>query len=187
MRPGQGARNKTKTQGIPAEGTRKQQDGRVKTEDQEEKKKKKRKTREDDMRPPVLAAALAAAASARITGIAVPATIQPGAPFRALVRSSDYIQTVYDVAMAFGYAPGAGTPDSLGLVAGSVYLGPDKSNRGHDFGEDLVIPADAARGPALVTASLMSLYGALHMPVLSNYNVSVTFGDHTSDDYVFSG
>jgi hypothetical protein len=62
---------------------------------------------------------------ARIEGIAVPATIKPGQPgFNAVIISANYIQSVYDVAIAFGAAPGSGFPDSLGSVAGSFYLGP---------------------------------------------------------------
>lgn len=76
--------------------------------------------------PSVAAAvsALAAVAHARITGIAVPDTIRPGDGFHAVIRSSNYIQTVYDVAIAFGYAPGRGYPETLGAVSDSFYLGP---------------------------------------------------------------
>lgn len=35
----------------------------------------------------------------------------------------------------------------------------------------------------VVSASLLSLYGASSSPVLINYNVTVTFGDETSKDY----
>lgn len=79
------------------------------------------------MHPPSVAAvlsALAATAAARITGIAVPDTIRPGDGFHAVIRSSNYIQTVYDVAIAFGYAPGRGYPGTLGTVTDSFYLGP---------------------------------------------------------------
>jgi hypothetical protein len=107
------------------------------------------------------------------------------------------------VAIAFGFAPGTGTPQSLGLVAGSSYLGPGtyhacrnkdpktytaaaESNKANSFVKKVTIPATAPRGQGIVTASLMSLYGALNMPTLSNYNVSVTFGDQTSGNYVSS-
>jgi hypothetical protein len=72
-------------------------------------------------------AALVALADARITGISVPETIKPGDTITAYIKSSNYIQTVYDVAIAFGYGPGAGTPQSLGLVAATMYLGPSTS------------------------------------------------------------
>jgi hypothetical protein len=48
------------------------------------------------------------------------------------------------------------------------------------------LPADAPKGPAVITASLMSLYGAAASPTLTNYNVTVTFGDATSTNYVSS-
>lgn len=69
------------------------------------------------------AAALLALARARITGIAVPDTIRPGDGFNAVVHSSNYIQTVFDVAITFGYAAGDGYPDSLGVVTDSFCLG----------------------------------------------------------------
>ena len=77
-----------------------------------------------------LAAATAAilpTTQARINGIAVPDTIKPGSGFNAIILSSNYIQSVYDVAIAFGCAPGNGFPGSLGQVLGSYYLGPGES------------------------------------------------------------
>ena len=37
-----------------------------------------------------------------------------------------------------------------------------------------------------MSASLMSLLGAESEPVLANFNVTVTFGDHFSEQYVSS-
>jgi hypothetical protein len=71
-----------------------------------------------------VAAPLIALTQARINGIAVPATIRPGDGFNARILSSNYIQSVYDVAIAFGYAPAPGFPGALGQVIGSYYLGP---------------------------------------------------------------
>lgn len=71
-------------------------------------------------------ALLLTTAHARINGIAVPATIKPGEEFDAIILSSNYIQSVYDVAIAFGYTPGDGYPGSLGQVIDSFYLGPGK-------------------------------------------------------------
>ncbi|KAM4062188.1 hypothetical protein HRG_009035 [Hirsutella rhossiliensis] len=130
--------------------------------------------------------ALASVAHARINGIAVPDTIRPGDSFHVVIRSSNYIQTVYDVAIAFGYAPGRGYPDTLGAVADSFYLGPGQSNQLGNIKKWITIPPSAPRGQGVVTASLMSLYGVSHSPVLSNYNVTVTFGDQTSNNYVSS-
>ena len=69
---------------------------------------------------------LLTAAQARINGIAVPATIRPGDEFEAIILSSNYIQSVYDVAIAWGYTPGESYHDSLGSVIDSFYLGPGK-------------------------------------------------------------
>lgn len=63
-------------------------------------------------------------ASARIIGIAVPKTIRPGDGFNAIIETENYIQSVYDVSIAFGIASGPGYPGSLGTVIGSYYLGP---------------------------------------------------------------
>jgi hypothetical protein len=69
-------------------------------------------------------ATLLSAAQARIYGIAVPDTIKPGEGFTAIIESENYIQSVYDVAIAFGYYPGTGFPGSLGQAVASFYLGP---------------------------------------------------------------
>ncbi|KAH6893484.1 hypothetical protein B0T10DRAFT_274512 [Thelonectria olida] len=129
------------------------------------------------------AATLFAAANARITGIAVPETIKPGDTFDVVIESSNYIQTVYDVAIAFGYAPGKGYPDSLFNVVGSFYLGPEESNQLHNFNKTVTVPSTATKGEGVFSAGLYSLYGASSGTTLSNYNVSVTFGDKTSKKY----
>ena len=76
--------------------------------------------------PLVAITTLLTAAQARINGIAVPATIKPGEEFEAIILSSNYIQSVYDVAIAWGYTSGEGYPDALGTVVDSFYLGPGK-------------------------------------------------------------
>ncbi|KAL2682605.1 hypothetical protein Neosp_007057 [[Neocosmospora] mangrovei] len=129
------------------------------------------------------ATSLLALTEARIVGISVPKTIKPGEDFEAIIISENYIQSVYDVAIAFGYSPGKGFPGSLGQVADSFYLGPEESNQLHNFNKTVKIPESAVKGEGLVTASLFSLYGASSGPTLSNYNVSVTFGDETSKEY----
>ena len=83
------------------------------------------------MRPqPLLATALSlftALTSARIGGIAVPSTIAPGSSFRVTILTEDYIQSVQDVAIAFGLAPNANIANSsLGALLDSKYLGPGK-------------------------------------------------------------
>jgi hypothetical protein len=79
--------------------------------------------------PLIALTTLLTTAQARINGIAVPSTIKPGEEFEAIILSSNYIQRVYDVAIAFGYSPGDGYPDTLGTVLDSFYLGPGKCCR----------------------------------------------------------
>jgi hypothetical protein len=69
-------------------------------------------------------ASLLSLTTARIVGISVPETIQPGGGFNAIIETENYIQSVYDVAIVFGVAPGAGYPGELGNVMDSFYLGP---------------------------------------------------------------
>ncbi|KAF4472719.1 secreted NIS1 [Fusarium albosuccineum] len=130
-----------------------------------------------------VATTLLALTEARIVGIKVPKTIKPGDEFEAVIISENYIQSVYDVAIAFGYVNGKGYPGTLGPVADSFYIGPDESNQLHSFNKTLTIPKEAQKGQGLVTASLFSIYGASGSPTLSNYNVTVTFGDKTSTEY----
>ncbi|KAL6800411.1 hypothetical protein J3E68DRAFT_272040 [Trichoderma sp. SZMC 28012] len=125
-------------------------------------------------------ASLLAVANARIVGIAVPETIAPGATVKATVLTENYIQSVYDVAIVFGYANGDGFPESLGTVLSSSYLGPDESNVTYNITRSITIPASAPKGDALISASLYSLYGAVYGPTITNFNVSVTIGDSTS-------
>jgi hypothetical protein len=148
-------------------------------------------------------------AIARIYGVAVPSTIRPGDNFTAIILSSNYIQSVYDVAIAFGHLPVDGYPGILGSVIGSYYLGPgkpsltptgivamaniyvngnpaEKSNQLNNFTKLVTLPPSVPKGMALITASLMSLYGASSSPILINYNVTVRFGDETSTDYISS-
>ncbi|KAK7419431.1 hypothetical protein QQX98_003383 [Neonectria punicea] len=128
-------------------------------------------------------ASLLAVAQARITGISVPSTIKPGDTFNVIIESSNYIQTVYDVAIAVGYAAGEGYPGSLINVADSFYLGPEESNQIENFNKTITIPDSVAKGKGVVSASLFSLYGASKGATLSDYNVTVTFGDETSEKY----
>lgn len=62
----------------------------------------------------------------------------------------------------------------------------DQSNILTNITEEVTVPSDAPLGDTVIRASLMSLYGAGKEPTFSNYNVSVTFGDHTSTNYVSS-
>ncbi|KAK4085539.1 uncharacterized protein Triagg1_529 [Trichoderma aggressivum f. europaeum] len=128
-------------------------------------------------------ASLLAVANARIVGISVPETIAPGSTVSATVLTENYIQSVYDVAIVFGYANGAGWPESLGSVISSSYLGPDESNVTYNITRHITIPASAPKGDALISASLYSLYGATYGPTITNFNVSVTIGEYTSPTF----
>lgn len=105
---------------------------------------------------------------------------------RVVVESGNYIQSVADVAIAFGIATGKGYPDSLGTLLTSEYLGPALSNSLDNITFPIVIPGNIPKGESVFAASLFSLYGASTSPTLTNYNVSITVGDTTSGDYVSS-
>ncbi|KAH7000232.1 hypothetical protein EDB80DRAFT_106593 [Ilyonectria destructans] len=128
-------------------------------------------------------AALLSTAQAHINGISVPSTIKPGDTFNVIILSSNWIQSSYDVAIAFGYATGKGFPGSLGTVADSFYLGPDESNQLRNFNKTITIPKSTPKGKGVVSASLFTVIGAAESGVLNDYNVTVTFGDKTSKKY----
>ncbi|KAF4458161.1 secreted protein NIS1 [Fusarium austroafricanum] len=133
-----------------------------------------------------VSAALIALSEARITGIKVPKEIKVGEPFEAIIVRENYIQSVYDSSIVFGYGPPSTYPGTIGRVADSFYLGAEESNKLEPLKEKLTIPKDAPKGKGLVTAALLSIYGASGSPVISEYNVTVTFGDKTSKEYVSS-
>ncbi|KAF3810029.1 hypothetical protein GCG54_00002478 [Colletotrichum gloeosporioides] len=153
------------------------------------------------------AASLFALANARIYGIAFPETVKAGDQVNAIIETENYIQSVQDVAIAFGIAPEASAyPGTLSTVIGSFYLGPGKLPRGprgrHKFvlnmfqieksnvldniTETVTIPAELAAGTYVVSAGVYSLYGASSSTTLTNYNVTITVGDATSENYVGS-
>ncbi|KAL9075951.1 MAG: hypothetical protein Q9161_001345 [Pseudevernia consocians] len=143
------------------------------------------------MRPqPFLATTLSlftAFASASISGIAVPSTIAPGSSFRVTIITEDFIQSVQDVAIAFGLAPNAAIANSsLGTLLSSKYLGPDDSNIETNITHIVSIPDGLATGPIVFTSSLFSLLGADFEPNLQSFSVDVTVGDATSSDLVGS-
>jgi hypothetical protein len=158
----------------------------------------------------LVAAVAATTASARIIGIAVPQTIKPGDGFNARILTENYIQSVADVAIAFGTAPGTGNQGGLGTNIGSYYLGPGKllflslsvsllsnshqanfelieqSNVVYNITKWVVSSSSSGKGPATLSAALYSLYGAAAAPTLTTYTVPISFGDQTSTTYVSS-
>ncbi|KAJ0347649.1 hypothetical protein COL154_011129 [Colletotrichum chrysophilum] len=133
------------------------------------------------------AASLFALANARIYGIAFPETVKAGDQVNAIIETENYIQSVQDVAIAFGIAPEASAyPGTLSTVIGSFYLGPEKSNVLDNITETVTIPGELAAGTYVVSAGVYSLYGASSSTTLTNYNVTITVGDATSENYVGS-
>ena len=84
------------------------------------------------MRPHSLIAAslsLASLGSASISGIIVPSTIGSGSTVTVTITTQDFIQSVSDIAIAFGLAATPALPanESVGTTfLGSRYLGPGK-------------------------------------------------------------
>lgn len=64
--------------------------------------------------------------SARIDSYAVPSTIRAGETFNAVLVGHDYIQSVAEIAAAFGIRSVDAYKGSLGTLLGSVYLGPSE-------------------------------------------------------------
>jgi hypothetical protein len=124
--------------------------------------------------------------SAIITGISVPSTIKAGDGFNAYINTADYIQSVYDVSIAFGVAPGAGYQGALGQVIDSFYLGPQQSNVVQPIPKWVTMPSNIQNGQATLSGAVFSLYGAADAQTLTTYNVTVTIGDATSTNYVTS-
>jgi hypothetical protein len=112
--------------------------------------------------------------SAIITGLTAPPTITPNSNITLTLTTSDYIQAVTDVSCAFGIAPGAGYPDSLGTLIYSAYLGPALSNTLQPIPFTVQVPAGTQTGPALVAVAVTSLYGVDNEPVVNLFNTTVT-------------
>lgn len=63
--------------------------------------------------------------TARITGFYAPATVVPGDILPILIRAENYIQSVQDVAVAFGITPAEEHyPGTLGTFMGEASIGP---------------------------------------------------------------
>jgi hypothetical protein len=127
--------------------------------------------------------------TARLTGLAAPATLAPSQPFTLTLLTENYIQSVADVSIAWGYALAPGYPLTLGSLTSSAYLGPDKSNSVDNVTIATTAPKELEqfKGKEVVLAgSLFSLYGASGTPSVTNFNVTVTVGDATSEELVRS-
>ncbi|PMD28710.1 hypothetical protein NA56DRAFT_21508 [Hyaloscypha hepaticicola] len=116
---------------------------------------------------------LLSSSSAIITGVTTSSSVYAYNPFTVTLTTADYIQSVYDVAVAFGVAPGAGSPGSLGNVMSSAFLGPSKSNILTPITFDVTLPAGTGNGEYVLTAAVYSLFGAGYAPTLTEFNTTI--------------
>lgn len=121
---------------------------------------------------PLLAMALPT--SAIVSTLSAPSTISPGTSFPLTVHTADYIQTVYDVSVAFGIATGKGAAGSLGNVFASAYLGPQLSNIITPIQFTVSVDASTPKGEATLVAAVTSLWGVGADPSISYFNTTVT-------------
>jgi hypothetical protein len=141
------------------------------------------------MRTSTLFAGLSGVAlsTARLTGISAPSTISNSKGYTLNLITENYIQSVADIAVAWGYAPRPGFPGTIGSSTGSAYLGPDKSNQLKNVPIEVPAPSGLTVGQEYVLGvSLFSLYGASGTPTTTLINVTVTVGDEVSEETVKS-
>ncbi|KAF2162582.1 hypothetical protein M409DRAFT_27203 [Zasmidium cellare ATCC 36951] len=125
--------------------------------------------------------ALAGAATARIVGLAAPATIAPNSNITLTLITENYIQSVKDLSAAFALSPQI-TNGFLGTqYLNSFYLGPDKSNVLNNLTFTVTTPSDIS-SVKYITGAVNSLYGASNGPVTLQFDVPTTPGTETSDD-----
>lgn len=135
-------------------------------------------------------------ASARIIGIAAPSTLAPNSTFVLTLLTENYIQSVADIAVAWGFtlptiANPTGYPYSLGSFSDSAYLGPSKSNTLTNFTVEGVVPYgledEAWYGKDVVLSTgVYSLYGASGGPTVTGFNITVKIRGETSGELVKS-
>ncbi|PVI03079.1 hypothetical protein DM02DRAFT_612466 [Periconia macrospinosa] len=122
-----------------------------------------------------------ATTTARITGISAPSEINNSSSFDLILQGTNYIQTVADISVAWGYSLTPGFFGTLGSEASSVYLGPEKSNKVGD----IVIQAPPPQGLALgrdhvLAVAVTSLYGASGTPTVTLFNVTLMMSNRIS-------
>lgn len=144
------------------------------------------------MRFTPLATTLAAlsTASARIIGISSPSTLAPNSTFTLTLLTENYIQSVSDISVAWGYSLAPGYPTTLGSFVQSAYLGPSKSNTLENVTIEAMVPAqlanEAYNGSLVLNAGVYSLYGASGSVTVTGFNVSVEVGEETGGEIVES-
>ncbi|KAF2465346.1 secreted protein NIS1 [Lindgomyces ingoldianus] len=129
-----------------------------------------------------------ALSSARIIGLAAPSTLKPGDPYAFKLLTENYIQSVYDVSVAWGYSAAPGHLQSLGSSVGSAYLGSSVSNTLNNITISASAPSDLGSlagdsKKVVLSAAVYSLYGASSMPTIANFNVTINVGDSTSSQF----
>lgn len=141
-----------------------------------------------------IASALATAslATARIVGLSTPATLTPNTTFPITLLSENYIQSVSEIAVAWGFqvptnANPQGYPYTLGSFTGSSYLGPNASNTLSNVTIQATVPAALQAGQDMVFGvAVMSLYGASAGPITQGWNVTVHVGEGQDEGEVVS-
>jgi hypothetical protein len=139
------------------------------------------------MRTTTILSALTAAtlSSARLIGVSAPSTIAPSKPYTLTLLTENYIQTVADISVAWGYSTPPGYPKALGSYVGSAYLGPTKSNQLENVTVEVTAPSYLKVGETkMLSVSLFSLYGASSGPSVSTWNVSVAVGESVDGEVV---
>lgn len=130
---------------------------------------------------------LATTATARITGISAPSEISNVTSYSLILQGTNYIQSVSDVSVAWGYSPVPGFFGTLGSQTSSAYLGPDKSNKVGDIVIDAPPPQSLAPGKMYVLGvAVTSLYGASGTPTVSLFNVTLMMSNRISGSRVNS-
>jgi hypothetical protein len=134
-------------------------------------------------------------ASARIIGLSAPSALTPNSTFTFTLLTENYIQSVADVAVAWGFqrvtpANPTGYPYTLGSFTNSSYLGPEKSNTLANVTVDAVVPAalgdESWKGDVVFSVAVMSLYGASGGPSTAGWNVTVKIGEGEGSGVVSS-
>ncbi|KAK1908937.1 hypothetical protein P3342_006818 [Pyrenophora teres f. teres] len=143
------------------------------------------------MRFTTLATTLAAAsqATALLSGLAVPAVIAPGSHFN--------LTLIAEPRAELHPSPSTGYPGALGDNVKSVFLGPISSNTKHNVtisakapSREELIPGRPS-GPGTdermyLNIAFFQLSSNKAYPMIKNFNVSILFGEKTSDNLVAS-
>jgi hypothetical protein len=117
--------------------------------------------------------------TARIVGVSTPSTLTPNSTFPITLIAENYIQSVSEIAVAWGFAgPSSASAYTLGRFTNSSYLGPEKSNTLTNVTIEATVPASLEVGKDMVlSVAVFSLYGASGGPITQAWNVTVHVGE----------